>query len=203
MNYDNFRKWLEEWLIPNLPAHSVIVLDNAPYHSKQRDRCPTIQTKKGDIQDWLRRHQIPFPDKALKAELLEICKRKRPPASYIIYNIIENHGHECIRLPPYHADLNAIELIWANIKQKVACINFNYNLRDIIKFTEESFAQVTRNDWESCCAHVEGIEKEYWEQDIAVEEEIEKIEFLACSSDESTDTASEGENSETDTADEC
>jgi hypothetical protein len=37
MNAANFEKWAVEKLIPNLPAQSVTVLDNAPYHCLQFD----------------------------------------------------------------------------------------------------------------------------------------------------------------------
>lgn len=33
MNKTNFIKWLQEKLIPNLPPNSLIVMDNAPYHT--------------------------------------------------------------------------------------------------------------------------------------------------------------------------
>lgn len=62
-------------------------------------------------------------------------------------------------------------------------------------------ANVTAGFWSLCCKHVQDIERMYWEQDIAIEHEMEKVEFLVDSSDEGTDTASEGDNSETDTAD--
>ena len=39
MNRDNFLKWLKEKLIPNLPERSVLVVDNAPYHNLQVDKC--------------------------------------------------------------------------------------------------------------------------------------------------------------------
>lgn len=44
MNAANFTKWLEKQLIPNLPSHSVIVMDNAAYHCLQKNKIPTILT---------------------------------------------------------------------------------------------------------------------------------------------------------------
>ncbi|XP_050516341.1 uncharacterized protein LOC126891202 [Diabrotica virgifera virgifera] len=34
MSFENYSKWFENKLIPNLPPQSVIVIDNAPYHKK-------------------------------------------------------------------------------------------------------------------------------------------------------------------------
>lgn len=80
--------------------------------------------------------------------------------------------------------------------------SFSSKITDVVKHAEEAFEDVTCSFWESCCKHVEDAEQSYWKQDVAIEAEIEKIEFLVSSSDEATDTAMEGENSETDTADE-
>ena len=101
-----------------------------------------------------------------------------------------------MKLPPYHADLNAIELEDKEISSRE---EFFLKIPDVVKHAKEAFEKVTSSVWESGCKHVEDTGHSYWEQDIAFEAEIE---FLFCSSDEATDTATEGENSETDTADE-
>jgi hypothetical protein len=41
MNGTNFEKWVHEMLAPNLPGASVIILDNAPYHSVQAHKVPS------------------------------------------------------------------------------------------------------------------------------------------------------------------
>ena len=46
MNFENFKKWLQEKLLPNLQPNSVIVLDNAAYH-----KCPTAASRKAVIQE--------------------------------------------------------------------------------------------------------------------------------------------------------
>jgi len=53
MNRDNFIKWLQEKLLPNIPKNSVIVFDNAPYHSVQEDKIPTKSSLKKDMITWL------------------------------------------------------------------------------------------------------------------------------------------------------
>jgi hypothetical protein len=40
MNSDNFEKWVNEKVIPNLATPSGIVMDNAPYYGKQVDKPP-------------------------------------------------------------------------------------------------------------------------------------------------------------------
>ena len=116
MNGDNFFKWVKEKLIPHLPPKSVLIIDSAPYHNPQVDKCPTEASRKADIQAWLTRQQIPFGATLLKAELLQICKQHKPTPSFLLDNILKEYGHDCHRLPAYHADLNSIELIWATMK---------------------------------------------------------------------------------------
>jgi hypothetical protein len=58
MNTANFEKWAVEKLIPNLPAQSVIVLDNAPYHSLQINKPPSAYTIKTDMISWLHKKGV-------------------------------------------------------------------------------------------------------------------------------------------------
>ena len=61
----------------------------------------------------------------------------------------------------------------------------------------------TEDDWASSCRHVEEVQRKYWDADIAVEAEMEKIVIQVTSSDEYTDTATEcSDYSNTESADE-
>ena len=54
----------------------------------------------------------------LKVELLELYKMHRPLPTYVVDETLKQHGHSSIRLPPYHAEHNSIELIWVMLKVK-------------------------------------------------------------------------------------
>ena len=44
MNWDLFKKWFMEMLLPNIPEHSLIIMDNAPYHKILSEHSPpTLQ----------------------------------------------------------------------------------------------------------------------------------------------------------------
>ena len=53
MNSEKFVGWHRGQLIPNLSPKSVVVIDNALYHSVQKVKCPTQWSRKADIQAWL------------------------------------------------------------------------------------------------------------------------------------------------------
>ena len=62
MNNQHFMEWLTQQLLPNVPPNSVIVLDNATYQNKLKDKPPTTANKRDEIKDWLRQHGIHFDD---------------------------------------------------------------------------------------------------------------------------------------------
>lgn len=115
-----FQKWTEEKLIPNLKPNTIVVMDNAAYHNVQDDRRPVQSTRKADIQGWLQRRGIQCDATLLKKDLLNLVKQQPSEPTYCIDAILRSHGHDALRLPPYHAELNPVELIWAELKGHVA-----------------------------------------------------------------------------------
>ena len=165
----------KEKLIPHLPPNSVLIIDNAPYHNLQVDKCPAQASRKADVQAWLTRQQIPFGATLLKAELLQICKQHKPTRSFLLDNILKEYGHDCLRLPAYHAYLNSIKLFGATMKGYIARRNVSFKMTDVIQLTHDAIAAVTEDDLVSSCRHVEEVERKYWDADSAVEAEMEKI----------------------------
>ena len=119
---------------------------------------------------------------------------------------LKSQGHTAIYLPPYHTELNAIELICSNLKVFVRRRNLQFKKVKVEELTQESIESIDENEWSSRYKHVMDIEKELWRRDIAVEEEVDRVIIYVASDcdvsiSEDTDTASEG-NESTDTADE-
>lgn len=122
MNFDNYEKWIKHQLIPNLKPKSVLVIDNTPYHNKQVNPAPTSSWKKQDMQKWLTDNGISYCESMLKPQLYSLIKLKKPQLKmYKIDAVLAQHGHSVLRLPPYHPDLNPIELIWATVKDYIKC----------------------------------------------------------------------------------
>lgn len=173
MNFNNYEKWVKEKLLPNLPPRSVVVIDNAPYHNVQVEKVPNTSNRKDVIQNWLREHNIPFEQKLLKAELLEIVKaNKHRFLKYRIDQIFEEAGHNVLRLPPYHPTLNPIENIWGIVKGRVATRNVDFEVQTLIQITEEEFNNVTSDEWRKTVEHAWREEEKFIERDALMDDVV-------------------------------
>ena len=176
MNTKNYTKWLKEILIPNLPPKSVLVVDNASYHNTQFDKPPTSNSLVKDMKSWLTEKNIPFPENFSKTKLYELIKLHKPrQKSYVIDSILAEHGHTALRLPPYHPDLNPIELIWSDVKEWVGQRNTTFKINEVERLCRQRFEEIGREKWENVCSHVDKIEQHYFEKDGLVENRIEQI----------------------------
>ncbi|GJQ80957.1 hypothetical protein Trydic_g4774 [Trypoxylus dichotomus] len=63
-----------------------------------------------------------------------------------------HNGHTVLRLPPYHPDLNPIELIRVTVKHNVAERHVNYKMEDVRKIAE--FSRISQEVWQQRCEHV-------------------------------------------------
>ncbi|KAL0830174.1 hypothetical protein ABMA28_003631 [Loxostege sticticalis] len=117
MNAAVFKDWFTTQLLPSLPEPSIIIMDNAPYHSVQVDKAPASNEKKSVHVAWLERHGIEANMEMMKPELEKLVKKnKEEKIRYEIDELAQANGHQVLRLPPYHCQYNAIELIWTQIK---------------------------------------------------------------------------------------
>ena len=143
MNGDLFQKWFKEALLPNIPPASLIVMDNASYHNLLTEDSPPIPTSsKARIQEWLSDAGVPCKDDCLKVELLEILKKQAPSPRYIIDEIASEKGHVVIRTPPYHPELQPIEICWGVVKNAIAR-NCNFTMANLYEQLETAFYKVT------------------------------------------------------------
>jgi len=184
VNTDMFIKWLNERLLPNLEPRSVIVIDNAPYHNTQVDKAPTTKSRKQDMKDWLTKHNVPFSDDMFVPELYKLVLLHKPRfIRFVIDELVEKEEHTILRLPPYHPDLNPIELIWADIKGHVSRMNTTSKMTAVQQICEDKIASMGPEDWEPKCVHVKGIENEYSAREPAIDDLMEAIVITQRDSD--------------------
>ncbi|XP_072400882.1 uncharacterized protein [Diabrotica undecimpunctata] len=201
MNYANFKKWLEENLLCNLPPNSVIVLDNAPYHNTQEDKCPTSASKKCVMQEWLRERNIAYTASMLKPDLYNIIKLHKPRyIKYAIDRIIRAQGHDVFRLPPYHPDLNPIEMVWAALKSYVGARNVDFTFTSIQQLSDEFFETFPVEEWKKITDKVIATERELMSKEPLIDVVVDRIVINPDEDSDSDDLQlnSDSENSELD-----
>ncbi|XP_025407310.1 uncharacterized protein LOC112681259, partial [Sipha flava] len=148
MNADVFRNWFI-LMLNHLEEPSVIVMDNASYHSMLMDNFPKSNSRKAFIEEWLKNKNVNFSPQERLSELRERVKKLVPTYKrYELDEIALQMGHEVIRLPPYHCQYNPIELIWAQVKAEVAKKNNSFKMADVEKLAHAAIDAVTQNDWE-------------------------------------------------------
>ena len=87
----------------------------------------------------------------------------------------EKRGITILRLPPYHCELNPIELVWAQVKGEVRRNNVTFKLQDIKKLFEEALNKVTSEVWKKCVSHVIKEEEKMWIVDGLVDDSVEPL----------------------------
>ncbi|XP_040063883.1 uncharacterized protein LOC120838169 [Ixodes scapularis] len=161
MDGPRFEKWFDD-VLQKLPTGSAIVMDNAPYHSRRLEAVPTTSSRKELIQGWFTSKGIAWDAKRLKRQLLEIVSSVKP--QYVKYRVdtaAERAGCTVVRLPPYHCEFNPIELIWAQIKNRVAARNTMFKIGDVERLLKEEAEQVTASYWCNAVRHVVEVEESF------------------------------------------
>jgi transposase len=108
MSSNLFEEWFKNKLLPVLPEKSVIVMDNASYHSRQIIKVPTSSSSKNEIKLFLEENDLFYEETYSKQELLEVLRTKKFEKQYYVDHMAMVHGHSVLRLPPYHCILNPI-----------------------------------------------------------------------------------------------
>ena len=120
----NFLTWWNDQLLPNLPKQPCLIhMDNASYHLVKRDNTPVARAlNKTGVIAALRF----FFDVSQFDENIGVLQLKKLLRDYIAtvpaecVRRAEKMGHKVIFTPPYHSDLQPIELVWAKVKGDVA-----------------------------------------------------------------------------------
>ena len=110
MNGPIFLNWFENQHMPALKSPSVIVLDNVSYHNIKPEETvvPNFNQRKAVLQYYLSKHNIPFQPLETKKQLYEKIKFKKLLSVFKTDKIANLHGHEVLRTPVRHCELNPI-----------------------------------------------------------------------------------------------
>ncbi|KAL4112080.1 hypothetical protein QTP88_015928 [Uroleucon formosanum] len=170
MNGDVFFDWLKG-VIPLLKDNSVIVMDNAPYHSTKSEKCPTLGWKKGEIENWLEEKGEQFERPMNKIRLMDIVNRIKPQFNtYVVDEYVKTKNKTVLRTPPYHCEFNPIELAWSSVKRYVKTNNTTFKLPDVRKLLIEGVNHCTPEMWKNFVQHVIKVEDRFWKVDLTIDD---------------------------------
>lgn len=96
---------------------------------------------------------------------------------YVVDNMAKYAGHTVLRLPPYHCELNPIELSWAIVKSYVKQHNTTFKFDDIKIFLNTAIERVTCENWQNYIQHVITEEDKMTEVDTNMNEIIDNLEY--------------------------
>lgn len=169
-------------------------MDNASYHSRRLARLPTCAWRKAEIVDWLESKNIDHNPNMIKRQLLEIARlHKSAYNKYVVDEMARERGITVLRLPPYHCELNPIELIWAQLKGYVARHNTTFKLNDVKVLLQEAVESITANSWTKCIEHVLKEEQKMWDLDVHIDNTIEPI-IITLGADSGSESESDSDN---------
>lgn len=196
MNAEGFEKWFED-ILKKVEPNAVIVMDNASYHSRRQERLPVTSWRKLNIQEWLSSKNVAYEEKETKTELLAKVKDvKDRYQSYVTDEMAKQVGIEVLRLPPYHCELNPIELVWADVKNYVARNNTTFKMVDVKRLFEEGLNNIDQAKWKNCVDHVIKEETKLYGLDHAVDKTVDN--FIINVTDSSTSSSSENDSETSD-----
>jgi len=174
MNWENFSKWFKNQLLPNIPEHSLIIMDNARYHNVfTEDTFPTPKNLKEELRSWLERNCIPWTEDMLKPELFELCKRFAAAPEFQLDQIADASGHKILRTPQYHPELQPIEICWAVVKNYMAD-HCDFTMKNFRAKLPNAFAKVKPSTCKKLIAKVVKQEEKYWAEDARLYETVDE-----------------------------
>lgn len=172
MNSQNFEKWFRTQLLPNLKPMSVIVMDNAPYHSRRLISLPT-RGRRDDVIEFLQnvgffqfleQRGLPHnPEDMTMTKIFALCKEFRSHFNvYAVDQMTEDHGHTILRLPPYHCIFNPIEMVWSYQKHIVKSNSTARTVQQAEEICKSAFSQLPDSGAAGYFDRVEEVEQQFW-----------------------------------------
>lgn len=187
MNSENFEHWLSNCLLPKLQEPSFIILDNASYHSRVLDKWPAKSWKKDDLKKWLESKQVNFEHHETKDMLWNrICKIPKIKKRFVVDDIIEEAGHQVLRLPPYHCQFNAIEMVWSQAKRYYDQLILKE--KDVLATWQKALDQVSKDQWANYVSHTGNVIRAAYEKEKVLILSVDKVQPLIIALGESSDS---------------
>ncbi|CAK1595314.1 unnamed protein product [Parnassius mnemosyne] len=175
------------------------VWEDTTVQSRKQAFLEVTSWKKIDIQEWLSSKQISFEAKETKVQLLKKVKDvKIQYQSYVVDELAKAVGVEVLRLPPYHCELNPIELVWADVKGYVARKNTTFKMADVKKLLQQALGNISAEKWQNCISHVKKEESKLARLDDNVDKTVDSFVINVTGETSSESSYSDTEESDSD-----
>jgi phosphopantothenoylcysteine synthetase/decarboxylase len=120
------------------------MMDNAKYHKSYPPGYPKLSDKKSYYRAFCHMQGIPITEMTtlpiLKAKVAEFKKHQKMQCELLA----EAQGHKVVFTPPYHSDLQPIELFWAKLKGNIGRkYNSNTTMAILKQRLDEEFEAAT------------------------------------------------------------
>ena len=122
---------------------------------------------------WLESNNILCNPDCIKEELIEILNKLVPEPTYLIDELAKKHGHEVIRTPPYHPELQPIEICWGVVKNEIGR-NCDFTMKNLEVQLEKAFDKVTNKTCGKIIKKIRDVEDKFWAEDALIDENNER-----------------------------
>ncbi|KAL4092241.1 hypothetical protein QTP88_026775 [Uroleucon formosanum] len=174
MDGDSFYDWFCG-VLPLLDDNSIIVMDNASYHSVKLDPAPKITWKKHNIIQWLKDKNVVVDRKMVKLELMRKVKKIRTTDKYLIDEKAMESNKIVLRLPPYHLELNPTKLAFSVVKKYVKQNNTTLKLNDVRQLLIDGVKLVTPEMWDNFIKQTIKEEDKMWDLESISDEMLDAL----------------------------
>ena len=162
---ETFGAYFREKLMPLLEESSLIIMDRAAYHTPAADsEFHVKKAKKPELLEYLIGKGVALQPKSstqeLKAIALEIC----PYARTYLEVDAEKAGHRVLYTPPYHPELNPIEMAWSMVKKHMYQRNKPDTNSLCIDILPKSFPYVTPSVASKLFSHVNATLHKFYQE---------------------------------------
>ncbi|GMF35043.1 unnamed protein product [Phytophthora fragariaefolia] len=162
-------------------------MDGASYHWRIIKPAPKKGWKKKWILRWLLEHGIPWGTDTRNALLLRLAAAAKPKTNYAANIIDREYGHRLIYTPPYHPDLQPIEVVWGVVKNRIAVAPAK-SMDDLGVKLRASLNKVTSHTRRGAYRKVQKKENEY---SVKVREDQEKRRAIEAEAQAEAEAAAE------------
>ncbi|RHZ32288.1 hypothetical protein DYB37_012617, partial [Aphanomyces astaci] len=136
-------------------SNAIIVLDNAKYHKGLPDDTPKGSWMKAKMMEACVALGIPTEPREYRSTLW--TKLKKHVADNVVPVIVKmatDRGHEVVFTPPYHSDMQPIEMVWSYVKGGVGRqYNTSTKFPDVRERLDREFDRLPSSVIYDCICH--------------------------------------------------